>query len=652
MGILSIPDILISEYAEAGYNIARDNSPDIAYYNGFMTLASTYYSATREDYRTMAPDALEKKIKGGRLPDTIKRYINHPAFAGYFWDEPRLDEIKGTQVLSRVTRELDPYHPIMPVLMTKDTGVPPGMYDIFSSDIYWQNAPYTKKYMSCARLASAAATAEAVRKPFWFMPNAAGWIISSSITPREQRIQTYLALIHGAKGIIYWSYLQMYPAMTAEMKKLGREVSELSPALLIQSPMQTVTGVEATDVYALAKLYNGDCYLLTANNSADTEKTMRIKISAPAGVKTAKVLFESCTVPVKDGAIEDKYAPYATHVYVLERADTMQPVQISMEKLASASVPVPEVRRWPDVDLLDEKVGNPGFEDAEDGQPRIWIASCGWETPEYCSLSTKEFHEGARSLKISMPKPTSYAPETGFGWNAGSNVTAFDLGKLRPACRYGHIVKNGIFKVDLPDGKYSVKVLSSTSELFEMKGNTSQALSIKTVEIPVHKGIENTIKENTFDTAVEGGQFSLFIPSGSIYSLAITPQSGGNVRAFDFGPGNLSVAAGHKLVAASKLASVNVISQNNDCKPDIKLKADGKYKLSVYMKSDTPNLPVIFGLKAGEIWGERDFKTVSIGREWKKYEMTVTKKGPNAWVYVELRTPGTIWVDDFALEKN
>ncbi|HAH86962.1 MAG TPA: hypothetical protein DCL60_06275, partial [Armatimonadetes bacterium] len=129
------------------------------------------------------------------------------------------------------------------------------------------------------------------------------------------------------------------------------------------SPDQTVTGVEETDVHALAKIHGGDCYLLTANNSADEEKTMRIKTSAPAGVKSAKVLFENRTVPVKDGAIDDKFAPYATHVYVLPKADARKPIQIAIKKLASVNVPMPNIRRWPDFkDTLDEEIGNPGFE--------------------------------------------------------------------------------------------------------------------------------------------------------------------------------------------------------------------------------------------------------------------------------------------------
>jgi hypothetical protein len=674
MGMLSIPDILIPEYAEAGFNIGQYNSPDIAYYNGFKTVAATYYAASRENYKTMEPDALAKKVRrylldscpryfGGtvdriktEVSPRAKQYWNHPAFTGYFWDEPQVDEAKGAEVLCNVTRDLDPYHPIMPVFYRDtDPTIPSSIYDIYGADIYWFDVPSSKKYKSCGRLILHAATAEKLHKPFWLMPSAAGYVASTALTPAEQRIQTYLGLIYGARGIFYWSYLQMYPAMAVELKKLGREVRELSPALLTQSPDQTVTGVEETDVHALAKIHGGDCYLLTANNSADEEKTMRIKTSAPAGVKSAKVLFENRTVPVKDGAIDDKFAPYATHVYVLPKADARKPIQIAIKKLASVNVPMPNIRRWPDFkDTLDEEIGNPGFEDAEEGQPRIWISSCGWETPEYCALDTKEFHQGARSLRLSIPQTTRYMQETGFGWSAESKVTAFYLGKLRRTCRYGHRVSNGLFKVDLPNGKYSVKVTANTSELFEMKNNTRQSVTAKTVEIPVPKGIENIIKESAFDVTVEGGQFNLFIPSGSIYSLTITPKSVGSVQAFDFGPGDAPVSAGHKLVSASKIASMYVTTQNNDSKPRIKLSPNNKNKISVYMKSDTPNMPVSIVLRIGErvIGSARETKTMNIGTEWQKYEIPVPKKGPYAWVHVELKTPGTVWVDDFKLEKN
>jgi hypothetical protein len=185
-----------------------------------------------------------------------------------------------------------------------------------------------------------------------------------------------------------------------------------------------------------------------------------------------------------------------------------------------------------------------------------------------------------------------------------------------------------------------------------MKGDTRQPLTIKTSDIPVPKGIINTIKENTFDVTVEGGQFGLLIPSGAIYSLAIIPKSGGSVQAFDFGPVDTPVIAGHKLVSASELSSISVMSRNHDWQPVIRLKPDGKYKLSIYMKSDTPNLPVTFGLWVGEKSSRKqDCRTVNIGNEWKKYEMPVTLEGTCAWSLIELNASGTLWVDDFTLEK-
>ncbi len=48
---------------------------------------------------------------------------------------------------------------------------------------------------------------------------------------------TYLALTHGAKGLIYWCYynlrmLPQYQEMWNGMKKIGAEVRILEPALL------------------------------------------------------------------------------------------------------------------------------------------------------------------------------------------------------------------------------------------------------------------------------------------------------------------------------------------------------------------------------------------------------------------------------------
>ncbi|HAH87360.1 MAG TPA: hypothetical protein DCL60_08315, partial [Armatimonadetes bacterium] len=650
IGITAIPDLAIPEYAEAGFNITTRSSPDIAYYNGMMTVASSYYTIPREHYKTLQPEKLEDELMNkGSLPAVIKNHKNHPAFAGYFWDEPAPEEVKGVEILSKVTRDLDPCHLIMPAFYQR-TGptIPGSLYDIYIADIYWYNAPLSKKCNFYSTIKNCANIAEEMRKPFWYMPSAAGWNAQSAITPQEQRVQTYLGLIYGARGIFYWTYGTIYPAMSVAVKQLAGEMRDLSPVLLTLSPKQTIIGADKTEVHALAKIYNGDCYLLTANNSADEEKTIRLKVSAVAGAKSAKVLFENRIVPIVGNVIEDKFAPYATHVYVLPKADTKKPIEIAIEKLASTKMPLPKVRRWPDIDILNAKIGNPGFEEEEDGQPRLWSSS--WEMPEYCSLSSSEYYEGSKSLKLYIPQATRYTQKNGFGWSGESNVKAFDLGKLRQKCRYGHTVKNGLFKVNLPNGRYTVTVLSSTAQLFAMKDGNRLPITIKTVEIPVPKGIEHTIKENTFDVTVKGGPFGLFMPSGAIYSLRIVPERGAvGIQAFEFRPNGCSTTLGYKLVSASKVASATAISCTvGEGWPRIKLKDGVKYKLSVYMKSDTPNLSIRFGMREGVPWGSEENKTVKIGTQWAKYEMPVTKKGE--WVFVQLNTPGTVWVDDFALE--
>jgi hypothetical protein len=652
IGMFDIPNMLIPEYAAAGFNLTNDVSQDIAYYNGMAAVASTFYNIPREYYGKLQPDALEDEIRNkGNLSSIVKRIQNHPAFFGYFWDEPNPEDVRGVEVLSKVTRDLDPYHPIMPSFwQPSGPTIPSDWYDVFMGAYYWLITSSAKRFDLCHTLKSNANTAtEMMRKPFWFIPAAAGWSIQSAITPQEQRAQTYLGLIYGARGIVYWTYRSTYPAMRDELKRLAGELRELTPVLLTLSPQQTVTGVDDTGVHALAKMYNGDCYLLTANNSADEVKTVRIKVSSAGEVKSAKVLFENRTVPIKDGVLEDKFTPYATHVYVLQKVANKGSIQIAVQNLSITNIPLPKIRRWPDMNNLDDGVDATGFEDAEDGQPRLWNASCGWEMPEYCSISSSEFCEGSKSLKLSLPKTTLYTPKKGFGWSKESKVTSFDLGTLRQTCRYGHSVSNGLFKADLTNGKYAVKVLSNTSELFEMRKGVRQTLTIKTVEIPVSKGIINTIKENTFDTDVKDGQFSLLIPSGAIYSITFTPMSGsGRVISFDFGPNDCSVATDHKLVSASRMGSIYIISANNlDSWARIKV---GKHKLSLCMKSDTPNLPVTFGMRIGVPWGPLESKTVKVGLKWTKYEVPITKNGE--WVYVELNTPGTVWVDDFELIKN
>ncbi|MCK4401584.1 LamG domain-containing protein, partial [bacterium] len=386
IGIFDIPENKIAEYSKAGFNLTRapvsDNYLDTAYYNGMQVQAATFYCMPR--FSTKPLDEIERIIRKSYLPNLSRRCKNHPAFGGYFWDEPAEKEAAAAAILHKVTKEYDPYHPVCPCFYSsKGPTLSPDCYDIGMGDIYWYNATLTKSCNFWTTMDKYANIFKKNRKPFWFIPEAAGWHAYTAITPAQQRLQTYLALIYEAKGIYYWSYPQIFPAMRKMLKKLAGEIRELSPALLYPSPEQVISG-KKTGIHLLVKEHEKKTYLISANNSRDIQKTIRIILPNVKKNTSAKVLFEDRVIPVKEGVLIDEFAPYATHVYEIKGlfTDIDKPFEVNLEMVASRTIPQDKTRRWPDWGdptggvLTLTEIGNPGFEDEEHGQPRIWTSSC------------------------------------------------------------------------------------------------------------------------------------------------------------------------------------------------------------------------------------------------------------------------------------
>lgn len=132
---------------------------------------------------------------------------------------------------------------------------------------------------------------------------------------------TYLALVHGAKGIIYWAhtaskyYIRDYPDHWTYMKKLAGEMHDLTPALLTPDS-QVMPGLEPKDapIDMMVKQLSGETYVFAVNH--DT-KACTVKLSLPGMTASAsvEVLFEKRSVAAENGAWQDDFKPLEVHVY-------------------------------------------------------------------------------------------------------------------------------------------------------------------------------------------------------------------------------------------------------------------------------------------------------------------------------------------------
>jgi hypothetical protein len=169
------------------------------------------------------------------------------------------------------------------------------------------------------------------RAPVWaIIQDFEGWGWKRYPTEAETRVMTYLAIIHGAKGITYYTYggtgknhgVTYDPQVWAGLKRIARQLADLHDVLVQRERPQTQQveilcgprsdGLGYPAVSSLLKQHQGQYYLLAANSSRGPVRA-RITVGAAAG--QVQVLFENRRLATKSGVWEDDFAPYAVHVY-------------------------------------------------------------------------------------------------------------------------------------------------------------------------------------------------------------------------------------------------------------------------------------------------------------------------------------------------
>jgi len=272
-------------------------------------------------------------------PAVVKAYRSHPAIlAWYLNDELPKALIPSLTEYYRQVRDLDPHHPCYIVLCNMtEIKYFPGTTDVMGVD------PYPIPSLPVTVLSNDMDIAnEAVRghKPVWLVPQAFAWYQYSSQNPdrghtptaeelktgraptyEEERCMTYLALAHGAKGLIYYCYydlrvLPQYQEMWGWMKTIAGEVKALSPVLLSPDDLGTVRySPSSAAIHTRLKRWNKRLYLIAVNAAREPCRvTLEVGKKLPQNVAA---VFEDRQIKTNGARLTDDFKPLEVHVYEL-----------------------------------------------------------------------------------------------------------------------------------------------------------------------------------------------------------------------------------------------------------------------------------------------------------------------------------------------
>lgn len=272
----------------------------------------------------------------------VAAYRNHPAVLGWYLNDeiPHALVPQLTDYYHRIQRA-DPGHPNFIVLCNRhEFPYFPETTDIFGVDPY----PIPKEPVTrVADFVMKARAAVHSNQPVWLVPQAFAWYQYNSKntdrghapteeelrtgrapTYQEERCMTYLGLVQGAKGLIYYCYYDMrvlpqYREMWSWMKSIASEVKTLSPALLSAESAGDLTVSSKNDSLQTALFRTGDTlYVLAVNpDKAPCRAGFDLRRKTES---SAKVLFENRDVVSAKGRFEDNFAPLAVHVYAVKLA--------------------------------------------------------------------------------------------------------------------------------------------------------------------------------------------------------------------------------------------------------------------------------------------------------------------------------------------
>jgi hypothetical protein len=256
-----------------------------------------------------------------QVVEFIEPFKDHPAvFAWYVCDEP--DHPRWTvpppemRLATTLLHRADPNHPTWTVVMPwADSNIYQyaDTVDIIATDMY-PIADYKRQLIRVARATDVLRRAVKGQRPVWMVTEA-----TSKATPQEEYAITYLAVTHGANGIVYWNFndARRNPQIWKTMVDISLELKTLTPVLVSPSSQRPVR-VDNEHIHFLAKEHEGKFYLLTVNASPEPQSKVRLTLPGLQDNATARVLFENRTVRMRNGVLTDDFAGYERHVYEIE----------------------------------------------------------------------------------------------------------------------------------------------------------------------------------------------------------------------------------------------------------------------------------------------------------------------------------------------
>ena len=271
------------------------------------------------------------------ITQKVTTFKDHPAIISWY-----LNDELGPEYLAELEErylkviELDENHPVWSVhwntnwlLQERDTT------DLVGVD------PYPIDNHAITLISQMAEAANDSGKPLWLVPQIFNWKdypgddrweTGRPPMREEMRAMTYLAVNHGAKGLIYYSYFNIlddedYGTRWPQIKDIGGEVDQMRAVFLSihQTNEKDIVCQNANIDHKLFRAGN-TYYLIAVNTTVDGANDplpasgVLFDMNTELESSTVDTLFEGGREISVDSNLLDDFGPYEVHVYKWEGA--------------------------------------------------------------------------------------------------------------------------------------------------------------------------------------------------------------------------------------------------------------------------------------------------------------------------------------------
>ncbi|MBL4702251.1 MAG: hypothetical protein JKX85_13435, partial [Phycisphaeraceae bacterium] len=284
-------------------------------------------------YRKGLMDETQQKVWRDTIDKIIATAANHRAFLGYITvDEPLWCgyPLEPIQAAYDYFRRADPNHPIYINAAPRNTPQAVSKFaaasDLFGLDIYpvpqgGSHSDLDDKTISCVgKYTDRMRLAVNDRKPVIMTLQAFAWgqLYSNTAaafypTYEQSRFMAYNAILHGAKGLMYWgTHSIKRESFWKILFRTTSEIRDMSAVLTSPSGEAGKVACSSKNISLMHKVCEQNDFIISANES-DSQVEAVFHTSLPDSL--LYVLFENRTVAVTNGTFTDTFIPYGVHIY-------------------------------------------------------------------------------------------------------------------------------------------------------------------------------------------------------------------------------------------------------------------------------------------------------------------------------------------------